>query len=373
VPASDVLGIFLGAKDPVKTGSLYWNEGKTKMEILFRNNGFYRKLIAGFGGVFLVMSCQGSWAHEKTANAASDPVLVKNEWVEVRKSDYETALLRLPGNMRGGFSNDQKRIIQLLSRLLREKTLAAQARAEKLDQDPKVKALLAAESDKLYARLRLDKIEQEAGEAFAKKEAEYTARAPEIYLANKKRYEIPGQVKAAHILFDLKKRSEEEGLKLAQEVRAKIVAGEDFGKAAEKYSEDAGSASAFGELGWFSYEQMVPEFSEAVFSLKKEGDVSEPVLTKFGWHLILLEGKKEAGLLPFEEAKKGIIEEQKQKFVEDYKNKEIAKIEDDPKAVLNEDAIDALYIAPPSQQEIKQILENMKGAENKSGKEKSNK
>jgi peptidyl-prolyl cis-trans isomerase C len=329
---------------------------------------FCKKWVAGFCGVFLALSAQGLWA--QTAKAADDPVLAKNEWAEVRKSDYETALSLFPEGSGARVSNDQKMIIRVLSRLLRDKTLAAQARAEKLDQDPKAKAFLASETERFYAKLRVEQIDREGGEAFAKREADYVARAQEIYLANKKKYETPEQVNAAHILFDIKQRSKEEGLKLAQEVRAKIVAGEDFGKAAEQYSDDKGSADRKGDLGWFSYGEMVPEFSKAAFALKKAGDVSEPVLTQFGWHLILLNGKKEAGLLPFEEAKKSIMEEQKQKFIEEYRNNELAKVDDDPKVVLNESAIDALYIAPPSSEVKRKLLEEaqQKNEGEKSGK-----
>jgi peptidyl-prolyl cis-trans isomerase C len=348
-------------------------EGKMKMEILLYDSRFFKKLMVGFGGAFLIMSCQGAWAQEKAANASDDPVLLKNEWVEVRKSDYDAMLARIPGGGKG-VSNDQKTIIRVLSRLLRDKTLAAQARAEKLDQDPKVKAFLAMEIEQFYAKLRVDQIEKKAGEAFAKTEAVYAARAPEIYLANKKKYETLEQVNAAHILFDLKQRNQEEGLKLAQEVRAKILAGEDFGKAAKQYSDDSGSASQMGELGWFSYGEMTPEFSKAAFALKKAGDISEPVLTPFGWHLILFKERKEAGALSLEDAKKIIMEEQKQKFVSEYVSKEIAKINDDSKAVLNEAAIDALYIAPPPAERMKELLQEVQGSgEKKSGGEKSEK
>jgi peptidyl-prolyl cis-trans isomerase C len=329
---------------------------------------FCKKWVAGLGCVLLAMFCQGLWAAEKEnpSKAPDDPVLIKNEWTEVRKSDYETALLRLPEDTRGGFSNQQKRIIQLLSRLLRDKTLAAMARAEKLDQDPEVKAQLAAEIDRFHTLLYMAKIDRDAAEAFAKKEADYAARAQEIYLTNRKNFELPERVEAAHILFDLKQHSKEEGLKLAQDLRAKIVAGEDFGKAAERFSEDKGSASRMGELGWFSRGEVVPEFSEAAFALKKVGDVSEPVLTDFGWHLILLKGKKDAGLMPFDEAKPNIINEQRQKFIEEYRNKELAKINDDPKAVLNEAAIDALYFAPPSPEKMRELLlEAQKSSEKK--------
>lgn len=314
---------------------------------------FFGKAIVGI--VCVVGFWQAGIAQGAGASA-EDPVLVKNELVEVRKSDYEAGLSRLPEGMSGKVSNDQRMIIKLLSRLLRDKTLAAQARLEKLDQDPKAKAWLAAETEGLYAKLRIDKIDQDAIRAFEKKEAEYKERAREIYLVNKKTYELPERIEAAHILFDIKRHDKEEGLKLAQEARAKIVAGEDFGKVAREYSEDIGSATNLGDLGWFSYDEMVPEFSKAAFALKNTGDVSEPVFTKFGWHVILFKGKKEAGLMPFEEAEKNIMKEQKQKFIEEYKRKVFSEIDDDPKAIINEKAIDALYISPPDPRKIEQLL-----------------
>ena len=328
---------------------------------MFCNNGFCRKLMVGLASVFLMTLGQSLWAQEKN----DDPLLAKNAWAEVRKSDYEAAISRFPDNVKAQLATDQKSIIKILSRLLRDKTLAAQARADKLDQDAKAKAWLASENDKLYAKLRMDKIEQEAGEAWAKKEADYAARAQEIYLANKKKYEIPEQIQAKHLLFGLKNYSEEEGLKLAQEVKAKIAAGEDFGKVAERFSDDKGSASKMGELGWFSSDQMVPEFSKAAFALKKVGDVSEPVLSKFGWHLILLEGKKEARQRPFEEVKKEIMDEQKQKFVQDYMNDEMDKAGNDPTTVLNEKEIDALYVEPISREKLLELVKEVESGKMK--------
>ena len=71
----------------------------------------------------------------------------------------------------------------------------------------------------------------------------------------------------------------------------KIKKGEDFAKLAEKYSQDA-SGKDGGDLGWFGKGRMVKPFEEAVFALKKIGDVSEPVKTQFGWHIIKLTGKR---------------------------------------------------------------------------------
>ncbi|MGY6412167.1 MAG: peptidylprolyl isomerase [Alkalilacustris sp.] len=88
------------------------------------------------------------------------------------------------------------------------------------------------------------------------------------------------QFNAAHILV----ASEEE----AEALRAQLEEGEDFGHLAREHSRDPGSAENGGALGWFQGGQMVAPFEEAVRALEP-GEISEPVQTQFGWHLIRLE------------------------------------------------------------------------------------
>lgn len=95
--------------------------------------------------------------------------------------------------------------------------------------------------------------------------------------------EMKKQVKASHILV-----ADE---KTAKEVKAKLDKGEDFAKLAQKYSTDTGSKAAGGELGWFGPDKMVPAFTKAAFSLKK-GEISGPVKTKYGYHIIKVEDEK---------------------------------------------------------------------------------
>ncbi len=80
-------------------------------------------------------------------------------------------------------------------------------------------------------------------------------------------------------------RSEAEALALAQELRQRILGGEDFATLAQEYSDDPGSAANGGDLGWFGRGMMVPAFEEAAFSLAV-GEVSKPIKTDFGYHLI---------------------------------------------------------------------------------------
>ncbi|WP_078548963.1 peptidylprolyl isomerase [Litchfieldia alkalitelluris] len=104
-------------------------------------------------------------------------------------------------------------------------------------------------------------------------------------------------VKASHILV-----ADEE---TAKEVKEKLEAGESFEELAKEYSTD-GSAANGGDLGWFTKGQMVPEFEETAFTLGKD-EVSEPVQSQFGYHIIKVTGTKEDFAALSEEEKTAII------------------------------------------------------------------
>lgn len=84
----------------------------------------------------------------------------------------------------------------------------------------------------------------------------------------------------------------------------RVLAGDDFGKLASEFSEDRGSATRNGELPWFGSGRMIPEFENAAFALKNTGDVSTPIQSAFGWHIIKLLDRK--GLASFETVKADI-------------------------------------------------------------------
>jgi peptidyl-prolyl cis-trans isomerase C len=97
--------------------------------------------------------------------------------------------------------------------------------------------------------------------------------------------EVPEEerIRARHILVE----TEDE----AKEIKKQLDEGGDFAKLAKEKSQDPGSGKEGGDLGWFTKEEMVPEFAEAAFGLE-EGAISEPVKSDFGWHIIKVEGKR---------------------------------------------------------------------------------
>ncbi len=102
------------------------------------------------------------------------------------------------------------------------------------------------------------------------------------------------EVRARHILVE--KQDE------AKAALARLRKGEDFAKVAAELSKDPGSGKEGGDLGYFTKDRMVPPFAEAAFKLKA-GELSEPVQTQFGWHVIKLEDRRTRALPKFEEVK----------------------------------------------------------------------
>lgn len=137
-----------------------------------------------------------------------------------------------------------------------------------------------------------------------------------FYEENPDLFQVKPQVSAKHILVDSKE--------LADSVAKEIEGGFAFEEAAKKYS-TCPSKDKGGDLGYFSTGQMVPEFEKAAFE-GEVGKVLGPVQTQFGYHLILVEDKKEGSVVPFEQVQ-GKIHQQliqaKQQDVYDTKVKEL--------------------------------------------------
>jgi peptidyl-prolyl cis-trans isomerase D len=129
------------------------------------------------------------------------------------------------------------------------------------------------------------------------------------YKDHKNEYEVKERRRARHILLKISEGADEDSIekirKNAKKIRDRIENGEDFANLAKKNSEDVGSAKNGGELGFFSRGMMVKPFEEAVFSMK-EGEVSKPVLTRFGWHIIELEEIEPDRVKPLTEVKNSI-------------------------------------------------------------------
>jgi peptidyl-prolyl cis-trans isomerase D len=125
----------------------------------------------------------------------------------------------------------------------------------------------------------------------------------EYYDKHKDRYVEPERRQARHILVAVNAaRNDAAALKRAQEVLAKAKAGADFASLAKQYSDDSGSASQGGELGWSDRSSFVGPFANALFSMKPN-EIAGPVKTQFGYHVIQLEGIQPGRTKTFDQAR----------------------------------------------------------------------
>ncbi len=118
-----------------------------------------------------------------------------------------------------------------------------------------------------------------------------------MYSENFTKYNTSEEVKARHILI----REDEKALEKIQKIKSRVNP-KNFATIASKETEDPTGKDNGGDLGWFSSGRMVPEFEKVAFSMN-QGEISEPVKTQFGYHLIYLEGKKAAQVQPLESVK----------------------------------------------------------------------
>jgi peptidyl-prolyl cis-trans isomerase C len=242
-------------------------------------------------------------------SAQSDPLIAKVNGVEVHQSDLTMAEEDMGQNAQA-MTGDAKRdyLLQYISDVI----LAAQAaEAKKVNDQKEFKGRLAFMRNKLLMETLL----QQEGKAAVTPEA-----MKKVYDEAAKQMSNEQEVRARHILVP----TEEE----AKAVLAEIKKGTDFAELAKQKSKDPGAAAEGGDLGYFTKDQMVPEFAEVAFKLEK-GQVSDPVKTQFGWHIIKVEDKRTKPVPSFEQVKDQVSTYVERKAQAEYiaKLREGAKIE----------------------------------------------
>jgi len=201
----------------------------------------------------------------------SDPVLARANGVDIRQSDLALAEEDI-GSAMPQMGSDQKRdyLITYLADVI---ILAQAADQHQLANRGDVKQRIEFERHKALMEALL----QDAGKAAMTDDAMHR-----VYDEAIKQTPNEEEVHARHILV----ATEGE----AKDIEAQLKNGADFAKLAKEKSKDPGAAEG-GDLGYFTKEQMVPEFAEAAFKLDK-GQISDPVKTQFGWHVIQVLDKR---------------------------------------------------------------------------------
>jgi peptidyl-prolyl cis-trans isomerase C len=227
-------------------------------------------------------------AADDKAPAAPDKVIATIDGKPITEGDLAVAEGEIGADM-GTMPAQQKRA-SLLEFLIDNQLFAEAAEKEKLDQSPEFQTRLAYLKRRALRELYFEKVIK-AGVT--------DADARKIYDEQVKLLKPEEEVSARHILVDTEAE--------AKALKEKIDKGADFAQLAKENSKDPGSKEDGGNLGYFGHGQMVPQFEEVVFKLKK-GEVSDPVKTQFGWHLVKLEDRRVKQPPAFEIVKDRIIQ-----------------------------------------------------------------
>jgi peptidyl-prolyl cis-trans isomerase C len=212
----------------------------------------------------------------------ADPVVARADGVDIRASDLAFAEEEIGGNI-PNMPPEQKHdyLITYLTDVI---VLSHAAEQQKLGDRPDVKRRLTFD----HNRLLMEALLQDAGKA-----ALTDAELHKVYEDAVKQMPNEEEVHARHILVP----TEDE----AKAILAQLKGGADFAALAKEKSKDPGAAEG-GDLGYFTKDQMVPEFSEVAFKLGK-GQLSDPVKTQFGWHVIKVEDKRVKPTPTFDQVK----------------------------------------------------------------------
>jgi peptidyl-prolyl cis-trans isomerase C len=222
-----------------------------------------------------------------------DPLVAKVNGVEIRQSDLKAA--EEEAGQLPPMTPEQKQ--DYMVQFMTDMTLLTQAaEAKKMGQSDEFKRKLEFSRKKLLMESLLQS---------SAKDALTDAAMHKVYDEAVKSMPPEDEVHARHILIRAAQGDEkasDEAKKKIDAIIVRLKGGEDFEKIAKENTEDPSGKTNGGDLGWFTKEQMVPEFADAAFNLK-QGEISAPVHTQFGWHVIKNEGKRTKPAPSFEDVK----------------------------------------------------------------------
>ena len=234
--------------------------------------------------------------------AGNEAVLARVGDREITMSDFSRILGYFPPEQQKLFDLHPENKVKLLHKIVEEMVISEGARKEGLDRTPAAK-----ERTRLFVNtlLTTDVIKKEVLDKIEVTDADIRM----YYELHSDEFRTPEMVRARHILIAVAENAPEkektEAREKAEDILQKLKSGGDFAKLAAEYSDDRGSRDRGGEIGFFARGRTDPRFEKVAFSLKP-GEISDVVETKFGYHIIQTEEKKESSVRPLDEVRKVI-------------------------------------------------------------------
>lgn len=267
-----------------------------------------RPLLAAFA-LFVVAS--PVLASESLSGAPSTVVASQGGAI-VTLEDVDAFARAMPEGKRPGFFSSPVRVENLITTLLLQKQLAAEARKNGLDKDPVIARQVAQAEDDALGKARMQQFRADL------KLPDFGQLAKEDFIANKSKYVVRGKLEVKHVLIDTKTRSEAEAKALAATVEKDAKAHPDqFDALVEKYSDDPSKADNHGlMIDAGDAKKYVAEFAAAASALKTPGQISPIVKTPYGFHVLQLVTRTQDTTPSFADSKDAIVAKLRSAYID---------------------------------------------------------
>ena len=273
----------------------------------------------------------------------SSPTLVEDGAVKVDATDFRASLARIPEATRGNVLASYDRVATLVDSLFITRSLAARARAAGLDKDPLVQRRIEQAAEAVLADLYVSGLEKELTAVSLEQ------RARELYRADPSKFRTDEQVHIQQILVNMQGRTREQALQRARMIAEKAQAGQDdFIVLAGQYSDDPEKRGNRGDLGYNSPKSLVEPIRKALPAMKP-GQVSAPIESEYGFHIVKLIAVRKPEQLSYEQVSEQIIRDERQRLMKQRVDGIITQIRSSSTATVHRDKVEALVVPLPAE------------------------
>jgi len=276
-------------------------------------------------GWTLAAATDSSNADEITAPVDPAEIIAYRGEVYLTQKELDAAFTTIAEKNRLSFIRDGAKVDQVIASLLRRKALANDATKAGYDQSPLMPELVALAAQKELAANWLLQVVRNAPEA------DFEALAYEDYISNPDTYRTEEILDISHILIGNQERSTQDAELLADLLITRLEKDPSiFKDLVMEYSDDPAKTANGGRYPEMHRGQMVAAFEQAAFALKDPGEISVPVKTEYGFHIIRLNARHGNTLPDYDAVKDQAVAAARKKYYENYKQTYLRNLLSDP-------------------------------------------
>ncbi len=263
-------------------------------------------------------------AETPAPNVPPDRVVITVGDRKVTAAEFEAMIESMPAQYQTAARGPGRK--QFVDGVVRMFALAEEGKRRKIDQEALFKTKVAFDATNILASLTAEQITKDLKPSEADLKQYFDEHKSEMERVHARHILIRMQGSPIALKPGQKDLTEAEALARAEEIRKRLAAGEDFATVARAESDDSGAATNGGDLGTFGRGQMVPAFEEGAFALKP-GEISQPVKSQFGYHIIRCEDKEESFEAAKPEIEKRLQPELAQKALKEIEGRNGVKLD----------------------------------------------